>query len=824
MHKGGGVISPRKLRLKLIGTQRGRKPAELDTVLSSSTGGPEKLGLAEYAKDSLLAAGSGNADDEGVSSVQEFNDSEENGHAVLHDEGHSLQTAGPVKLSITAPASEEVLDLGSVVRNSAALKDFRSKENHLVQLKVQNFTKPTSTQVEYAGNLNLVHPVRTFEDDSFDYDSGHDNVSASSFEFHKGDRAFNRLVLGPLSKPAPSKWDDAEKWLVNLSSGDNHVKNKLKAGSVQSQGAAANSSRKISFPGQAARQPGTANSHIAKTASSNASGMLSVTETAVVDGRNLNKDEGETKKIDPNKPIPKLDAGGPSKFAFMPEVAHPMTRSSNDSLDRYSLEDVFCCDLGDPKEVNDSEAVLKPSLRIEKPIADPAIDLSKHGASFPHHSATSVRSVSMRDMGTEMTPITSQEPSRTGTPVRATTPTMRSPVSSQPSTPGRAAPASSPMDVTDNELDCQAEVNTTELSEKELHMKTRREIMALGAQLGKANIAAWASKEEEDEDASKSLKTRDLEQATMSVLETRAAAWEEAEKAKYMARYKREEVKIQAWENHQKAKAEAEMRRIEVLVDVPECDTCSIWLDKANWYAITPEEMYEGGEEGRETENDGGKRLLTVYQHLAWTAPDQTQSRMALNIGAVDAPPGKAANAFDHFCVAVLAFCKLGPAGASFFSLPIVHRGAQGGDARWCRVAPSRALLTKLNWGREAPIHVYGMAGCGGHVMAPSRAPSRSFGNGVAGPHHSFVMGVGCGGLAMMPRGIIVGDKPPPAPPSFSHGGLYLLRGERPRDLAIWRDLGSPLLAGGKGPPLFPSSWGPSGGGLAMVPRGAIAG
>lgn len=47
-------------------------------------------------------------------------------------------------------------------------------------------------------------------------------------------------------------------------------------------------------------------------------------------------------------------------------------------------------------------------------------------------------------------------------------------------------------------------------------------------------------------------------------LETRAAAWDEAERAKYMARYKREEVKIQAWENHQKRKAEMEMRKVEV--------------------------------------------------------------------------------------------------------------------------------------------------------------------------------------------------------------------------------------------------------------------
>lgn len=136
----------------------------------------------------------------------------------------------------------------------------------------------------------------------------------------------------------------------------------------------------------------------------------------------------------------------------------------------------------------------------------------------------------MRDMGTEMTPIASQEPSRTGTPITATTP-IRSPSSSRPSTPGRTAPAPSPTIPHNNHVD----VNQ-ELSEKELQMKTRREIIALGTQLGKMNIAAWASKEEEDKDASTSFKTVVAEQPAKNVIETRAASWEEAEKAKYMAR------------------------------------------------------------------------------------------------------------------------------------------------------------------------------------------------------------------------------------------------------------------------------------------------
>lgn len=143
---------------------------------------------------------------------------------------------------------------------------------------------------------------------------------------------------------------------------------------------------------------------------------------------------------------------------------------------------------------------------------------------------STARSVSMRDMGTEMTPIASQEPSRNGTPVRATTP-IRSPNSSRPSTPGRSVPGSSSVDPSTNNQNPKKE-----LSEKEIQIKTRQEIMALGTQLGKMNIAAWASKEDEDKDASTSLKDLAAEKQAKSAIETRAAAWEEAEKAKYMAR------------------------------------------------------------------------------------------------------------------------------------------------------------------------------------------------------------------------------------------------------------------------------------------------
>lgn len=59
--------------------------------------------------------------------------------------------------------------------------------------------------------------------------------------------------------------------------------------------------------------------------------------------------------------------------------------------------------------------------------------------------------------------------------------------------------------------------------------------MVLGQQLGKTNIVAWASQEEEEMDASVSTMSKD--HPAESVTEARAVAWEEAEKLKYLARY-----------------------------------------------------------------------------------------------------------------------------------------------------------------------------------------------------------------------------------------------------------------------------------------------
>ncbi|PSR84781.1 Remorin like [Actinidia chinensis var. chinensis] len=259
--------------------------------------------------------------------------------------------------------------------------------------------------------------------------------SASNFEFHKGNgtnrASHHRTALG---KPTPSKWDDAQKWLVNLSRGGGE------------------------------------------------------------------RNESKTKPRNSNADDRRLIAAVPKKEDYSSGEEEREENGFPNSI-QYEVE---------TKNVDCEE----PVWRINKSSKNPN---------------SVVRSICVRDMGTEMTPIASQEPSRTATPIRATTPATRSPITSGSSTPGR----------------------------------TQQRVQALES--SHTGLSSMESRGRDLQESGKGAGNKHSEQAEKpDPLETRAMAWDEAERAKYMARYKREEVKIQAWENHEKRKAEMEMKRMEV--------------------------------------------------------------------------------------------------------------------------------------------------------------------------------------------------------------------------------------------------------------------
>jgi hypothetical protein len=301
---------------------------------------------------------------------------------------------------------------------------------------------------------------------------------------------------------------------------------------------------------------------------------------------------GRTKKVDGSaaKYITsegsEVRGGGPQAHSACKPTGTPMP--SAEAVDLYPLHDLYGHDHSDAKEGSMSPDVtddkfLKPALRTAKPISESPTDyhdspnsLKEPGVLSHMDTSTAVTSspggtntqgaVSTRDMGTEMTPIASVEPSRTATPMQATSPNLGSPINSRPPSPDRViVPSSTPNGVPDANYysSCSAAgllkqeltdhhhhhnscgymptiaspATSKVLSGKELQAKTRQEILALGTQLGKANITAWATKDEEEVDAAKVPKAGvELDEVRKNLLASRAAAWEEAEQAKYTAR------------------------------------------------------------------------------------------------------------------------------------------------------------------------------------------------------------------------------------------------------------------------------------------------
>ncbi|KAJ4884014.1 Remorin family protein [Raphanus sativus] len=163
----------------------------------------------------------------------------------------------------------------------------------------------------------------------------------TGFEFQKGaNRTPNHQHRSTIGKPAPSKWDDAQKWLsgVGFARGGGGEKN---------------------------------NHHSSRNCKP----------------RNSNADD-----------------------LRLIASASQREREGEDQYVEYDDEDGAGRTEVETKNVDCGE----PDWRKESIINPAAV----------------IRSVCVRDMGTEMTPIGSQEPSRTGTPVRNTTPVGRSPVTS----------------------------------------------------------------------------------------------------------------------------------------------------------------------------------------------------------------------------------------------------------------------------------------------------------------------------------------------------------------------------------------------------------
>lgn len=151
-------------------------------------------------------------------------------------------------------------------------------------------------------NSRAIHPVKTTEDESLDYDS---NASSTSFEFHKGGRpvTVSNPSIRYLLRPIPSKWNDAEKWIMNRQ----HI--------------AASYSKKNALQSQA--------NHLAATSMARANGKATETKQARI--------------------CHSASDFGSEKFSFVPSETLPISseaRQSNPALDSFPQSK-------DLKEVNE---------------------------------------------------------------------------------------------------------------------------------------------------------------------------------------------------------------------------------------------------------------------------------------------------------------------------------------------------------------------------------------------------------------------------------------------------------------------------------------
>ncbi|KAL4369121.1 hypothetical protein GQ457_05G027150 [Hibiscus cannabinus] len=123
------------------------------------------------------------------------------------ENGDFDQEVPSLDVALVKESNGAMLDSGLNDQVCSQTKESLPLENiEAGRAKLQQLSKTDS------GNSSAIHLMRSLEDDNLDYDS---NASSSSFEFHKGERVVHNSMTRSYLRPMPSKWNDAEKWIMN---------------------------------------------------------------------------------------------------------------------------------------------------------------------------------------------------------------------------------------------------------------------------------------------------------------------------------------------------------------------------------------------------------------------------------------------------------------------------------------------------------------------------------------------------------------------------------------------------------------------------------
>ncbi|ERM96045.1 hypothetical protein AMTR_s00129p00087850 [Amborella trichopoda] len=212
-------------------------------------------------------------------------------------------------------------------------------------------------------------------------------------------------------------------------------------------------------------------------------------------------------------------------------LSFPTTTATKDTSFHGVSSDVLLKD-----RFTDNVETILPNMRYSEPMQEGFLFSNGHCDSMKDASTEVVSEVHHRDIGTDMTPLGSSRTSRCHTPLK----------SSSPARHNTPASRSGPLSCSNPTIDI-SELNDCHFAKLECQSN-------------------WSSREEEEEDVSKSLRHFEMGGLRKSVAETRASLWEDEERTKCCMRYQREEAKIQAWVNLQNAKVEAQSRKLEVKI------------------------------------------------------------------------------------------------------------------------------------------------------------------------------------------------------------------------------------------------------------------
>ncbi|RZC91593.1 hypothetical protein C5167_027660 [Papaver somniferum] len=198
---------------------------------------------------------------------------------------------------------------------------------------------------------------------------------------------------------------------------------------------------------------------------------------------------------------------------------------------------------------NIEPAAIFPNFRYSEPSKEGFLFRNSTCESMKDAGTEMVPQIQHRDVGTEMTPLASSTTSRCHTPFKVASPARHN----------------TPQDRSG--LLATPKRTSTNIDISEHHFAK----LEMGNQFDSVT-SKWSSREEEEEEISKSLRHFDStfngggSRKHNSAIEVKAASWEEEERTKCCSRYQREEAKIQAWVNLQSAKAEAQSKKLEVKI------------------------------------------------------------------------------------------------------------------------------------------------------------------------------------------------------------------------------------------------------------------